>query len=248
MFSGFVKIAIMLNSKRIKYGIQALEEEVEDLDDEDFKMGLRMIIDEVDPGIIDEILSNKLSFEKNKYRRMYKTILKRTVMGIQEGLSNRILCFLLFSLADLTPKEQNKIEWEIFNMPDDPPDETPDEPIQVDEKDITAKYDFTSLRQWTMAIEDIQYATGDKNPKGVLFGNRSNQTIIITKDCPNPDRIIKIITGEGKNAETSGDLDLDESFFCEVQNEKTFGPVSNRNDMHIGTFGANQCSGTGKHG
>ena len=203
-FAAFAKRAILFNNKKLRHGVKALEEEVEDLDDEYFKHGLRLVIDEVDPKIIDEILSNKLSFEKNKYRRRYMAIVKRTLLGIQEGLSSRILVFLLFSLANLPPKEQKKLEWELMK---DPPDEPAEEMVQVDEEDIIAKYDFTSLRQWAMMVENIQYAAGQETLQGVLFSNR---TIIITKDCPNPDRIIRIITGEGTKVE-SVDLDLDDT-------------------------------------
>jgi flagellar motor component MotA len=114
LFTDFVKKAIMLNKKRLEHDIQSLENEVEDLDDEDFKMGLRLIIDGYDPKILDEILSNKISFEKDKYTRIYKTIVKRTVLGIHEGLNNRILFFVLLSMAGLSPKEERKIELEIL--------------------------------------------------------------------------------------------------------------------------------------
>ena len=111
MFTGLVKQAVRLNKERLGYGIQALEYEIEDLDDEYFKHGLRFVVDGTDAAIIDEILSNKLAFEKNKYQRMYMTIVKRAVMGIQEGLNNRIFMYVLLSLAGLSPKEQRKIEW-----------------------------------------------------------------------------------------------------------------------------------------
>ena len=60
-----------------------------------------------------------------------------------------------------------------------------------------------------MAIEDIKYATGEENPKGVIFGNMSNRKIIITRDCHDPDRIIKIIDGKTAKIADADDLDLD---------------------------------------
>ena len=110
-FTGFIQQAVRLNGKAKEYGISSLENEVEDLDDEDFKHGLRLIIDEVDAAIIDEIYSNKIAFAKGTYERRYKTILKRAVLGIQEGLNTRILVYVLFSYAGLTRSEQREIEY-----------------------------------------------------------------------------------------------------------------------------------------
>ena len=105
-----IQKALKFNEKVKKHGITSLEEEIEDLDDEDFKTGLRMLVDGVNPGIIDEVLSNKLSFEKDKYMRIYRTIAKRTVQGMQEGLNSRTLFYVLLSLAGLSPKEQREME------------------------------------------------------------------------------------------------------------------------------------------
>ncbi|MCL2181028.1 MAG: hypothetical protein FWB83_07860, partial [Treponema sp.] len=114
VFTDFIKKAVMLNSKRLEHGVKSLEDEVEDFDDEYFKMGLRMIIDEVDLKLVDEILSNILSHEKGKYKRIYMTIVKRTVIGIQEGISSRILIMVSLSLANLPKSEQNTIECELL--------------------------------------------------------------------------------------------------------------------------------------
>ena len=113
-FTGFIQQAIRLNEMAKKHGISSLESEVEDLDDEDFKQGLRFIIDEVDAAIIDEIYSNKIAFARGIYERRYKTIIKRTVLGIQAGISTRLLVFVLFSYANLPPKEQREIEYELM--------------------------------------------------------------------------------------------------------------------------------------
>jgi len=101
--------AVKLNGKARRQGILSLEDELEDLDDETFRDGLRFVVDGVAPGLIDEILSNKIAFEKNKYVRLYKTVLKRAVLGIQEGLESRILTSVLNSLASLTHNEEKEI-------------------------------------------------------------------------------------------------------------------------------------------
>jgi len=113
-FTRFVVQAVRLSKKSRMSGISSLENEVEDLDDEFFKQGLRMIIDEVGPSIVDEILSNKIKFEKNKHSRLYKTIVKRTVLGIQGDLKTRLLVLILFSLANLPRRDQNKLECELL--------------------------------------------------------------------------------------------------------------------------------------
>ena len=62
--TNLMKLALKLNNERVKYGITALEVEVEDVDDEFFKQGLRLFINKTDPKIINEILSNKEKQQK----------------------------------------------------------------------------------------------------------------------------------------------------------------------------------------
>jgi len=210
MFTDLVKRAVRLNKKSLKFGIAAIEDEIEDIDDEFYKKGLRLVADGSDALIINEILSNDLTFIKNKYTCMYMTIIKRMVLGIQEKLSIRHLVFIALSLAGLSKKERYKIEMELLK--DDDESDPPSEINNVKEDDIVAQYDYsTNKRHLYMTIEDIQYATGEQNPRGVIFGNDTTRKIIITKDCPYPERIIKIISGEETTA-TSDDLDLDDLY------------------------------------
>jgi flagellar motor component MotA len=108
----FILLAAKLNEKARKHGISSLEDELEDLDDEDFKYALRRVVDGVAPAPIGEILSNRIAFEKDKYMRRYKTILKRAALGIQEGLNSHTLFHVLLSYAGLTPNEEKEIERE----------------------------------------------------------------------------------------------------------------------------------------
>jgi len=112
--TNLMKLALKLNNERVKYGITALEDEVEDIDDEFFKHGLRLILLETDPKIISEILSNKEKHEKNKNKRMYNAAAKRAVLGIQEGYSFTVLFQLLISIPNLSHKEKRQIEYEIL--------------------------------------------------------------------------------------------------------------------------------------
>ena len=114
--TGFITIAIKLNNKRLENGLGSLEIEVEDLDDEYFRKGLRFIIDGVDSKIIDEIFSNYLSFEKDSYKNICMNMVKRTVLGIQEGLSNRDLFFILCSMTGLPLKEEEKVKSDLRKL------------------------------------------------------------------------------------------------------------------------------------
>jgi len=113
-FTNFIKIAVAFCDKARREGLLALEEELEDLDDNDFKIGLRLVVDGTDGCLIDEIYSYMIENEKNKYKRRYKTIIKRAVLGIQQGINLRILILILLAIADLPHKEQSKIEYELL--------------------------------------------------------------------------------------------------------------------------------------
>jgi Mg/Co/Ni transporter MgtE len=110
-YTHFVQIAMKLAQKAKRNGIEALEDETEDIEEAEkvFKEGLRLIVDKTDPALVDEILTNTITHEKNKYIRLYKTIQKRSVLGIQSGESYHILYKVLCSLAGLTPKEEQQI-------------------------------------------------------------------------------------------------------------------------------------------
>jgi len=109
-YTNFIQCAVRLNEKSRKHELSSLENEIFDLDDEDFKLGLRLIVDEVDAAIIEEIYSNKISFEKDKYVRQFKTIQKRAVLGIQKQENTRILYYVLNSYANLSKDEEHKID------------------------------------------------------------------------------------------------------------------------------------------
>ena len=113
-FTVFIKCAVKLNEGVKRNGLSSLDGEIWDLDDEYFKQGLSLIADKTDPAIIDEILSNKIACEKDKYARQYKTIVKRAVLAIQAGLDTRLLIFVLLSYANLPPDAQKKVECELM--------------------------------------------------------------------------------------------------------------------------------------
>jgi len=204
-FTDFIQRAVRLNKKALKYGLLSLENELEDLDEEFFKQGLRYVVDGTSTVIIEEILSNKISFEKNKYVYRYKTIQKRAVLGIQAGINNYILIHILFSNAGLNQKEQRKIELLLYR--DDSTEDNSDE-VSENQATIVIRYDFSSAVNWGAAIDVIENEFGD-NLKGVDFGRVSNRTIAIYSDCPNIKLAEQLIMDNGGKIVEELELDLD---------------------------------------
>ena len=102
--------AMKLANKAAQQGIPSLEDECEDIADEQFKQGLRLVIDQTAPRLIDEIMTNRTAHEKDKYTRILKTVQKRAVLGIQAGEPFRVFYHVLKSIPPLTEKEENKID------------------------------------------------------------------------------------------------------------------------------------------
>jgi len=192
-FSDFIQIAVKLNERALVKGISALEYEMEDLDDEFFKQGLRFVVDNTDTSIIDEVMSNKISFEKDKYTRLFKTIQKRTVLAIQARITNYYLIHILFSYAGLQEKEQMKIE-RIILLEDSYNYNVENE--EEEESTIVVIYEFESPRNWAIAIETIEIELG-KNPTGVDFGNLKYKQITIKSNCTNIEQAEQIIKDNG---------------------------------------------------
>jgi len=205
MYTDFIQCALRLNEKAIKYGISSLENEVFDLDDDDLRTGLLFILDEIDPAIIDEIFSNMIAFEKDKYMRQLITIKKRALLGIQKQESFRVLYYVLNSYADLSKNERRKIDFIVLSDDDD--SESENDSKEQQEK-IYAKYTFNNSRLWAMAMEDIENEFG-KDKSGVNFGDASNTVMIVTMDCPDPYKVDKILENrEGISLREYHELDL----------------------------------------
>jgi flagellar motor component MotA len=67
-------------------GLLAMEEEIEDFDNEFIKDGLRMLVDGVDGASIRLILTNKAEREKNSSMRKIKLAVIEGILGIQQGM------------------------------------------------------------------------------------------------------------------------------------------------------------------
>jgi flagellar motor component MotA len=109
-FTELAKRTLKFAAKAKKTNVSDLEDEVEDLDDEDFKQGLRHVIDGFPSAVIDEIFSNKIKFAKDEYERQYRSAMKRALLGIQAVEGPNMLARVLMSYIDLTQREKNQIE------------------------------------------------------------------------------------------------------------------------------------------
>jgi flagellar motor component MotA len=109
-YTALLKVAMKLADKAQKNGIAALEDELEDLDEELFKQGLRFAVDGTEPRLIDEIMSNRIAHEKDKHMRLLKAVQKRATLGIQAGESLRVFYYVLLSIPGLTRIEEKGIE------------------------------------------------------------------------------------------------------------------------------------------
>jgi flagellar motor component MotA len=109
-FTDLAKRTLVFTEIVRKTNVSDLEDELEDLDDEDFKWGLRHVVDGFTSANIDEIFTNKISFEKDELARQYRTAMKRAILGVQAGENPYILVRVLLSYVNLTKDERKKIE------------------------------------------------------------------------------------------------------------------------------------------
>ena len=100
--------ALVLALKARKEGILPLEDDIdlEKAEDRDiFEYGLRFVIDGTDRDIVDKLLSNIISHEKDEYMIILKNIQKEAVLLIQEGSHPKYVHAMLNSYIDISPKD-----------------------------------------------------------------------------------------------------------------------------------------------
>jgi flagellar motor component MotA len=103
-----INTAISFSEKARREGLLALEDSIDHQKEDErdiFHYGLRFVVDGTDSTIIDKILSNIISQEKNEYLRMLKNVQKEAVMCIQNGFNPRIMYYLLNSYTDRSIKD-----------------------------------------------------------------------------------------------------------------------------------------------
>jgi len=110
-YAQIVGLAAQYNEKSRREGILSLVDEIEDeslYDDRDiFKYGIMFAIDGTDAGIIDKLLTNLVNQEKDKQKRVLKTLQKEAVLMIQQGFNVRLMVQMLNSYTDI-PLSKNE--------------------------------------------------------------------------------------------------------------------------------------------
>jgi len=105
-YGAFLKKVLTLVEKARREGLLALTADPEKISERDiFEYGLNFVIDGVDSLIIEKILDNIIAQEKDEYTRIFQTIQKEAVMGIQQGINPQMLYYVLNSLTGISLKD-----------------------------------------------------------------------------------------------------------------------------------------------
>ncbi|MDR0443000.1 MAG: hypothetical protein LBH44_06305 [Treponema sp.] len=94
--------------KARREGLLSLEDDLDNdkINDRDiFEYGMRFVVDGTDSRLIDKILSNLISQEKDEYSLILKIIQKEAVLMIQDGMNPGLLYNVLNSYTDLSLKD-----------------------------------------------------------------------------------------------------------------------------------------------
>ena len=95
------KTIIDFNDKARCEGLLALEEELEYIAEDFFKMGIRLVVDGTDAVYIRKILQTKLEREHDFYRKKLMEVAMEGILKIQAGDSPRAIALLLASLVNI---------------------------------------------------------------------------------------------------------------------------------------------------
>lgn len=109
-YKAFSKFALALAVKARREGLLGLENDIdcEQSDARDiFHYGLRFAVDGISVEIIEKILSNLITQEKDEFTRLFKIIQYEAVIGIQSGDNPEILHSILNSYTDLQITEDS---------------------------------------------------------------------------------------------------------------------------------------------
>jgi flagellar motor component MotA len=97
--------ATQLSEKARREGLLALEEMIDSekvCQRDILEYGLRFVVDGLDGRVINEILSNIIKQEEDKYSRLLMEIKAETVLSVQAGDNPLIIAYKLNSLTDTT--------------------------------------------------------------------------------------------------------------------------------------------------
>jgi hypothetical protein len=103
-YTTFVKRSLELAAKARRESFLGLSGDIDQkkVNERDiFEYGLKFVLDGIDSEIIKKMLDNIITQEKDEYTRLYKTIQREAVLGIQQGYNSKILLSILNSLTDI---------------------------------------------------------------------------------------------------------------------------------------------------
>jgi len=98
--SDVIKISYKFSLKARREGLLSLDDELEDIDFEFLKEGLRLVVDGTDSVIIADILSNKINSQHDENYKKLLTIQKESVLCIQAGDNTNFMLHKLISFLD----------------------------------------------------------------------------------------------------------------------------------------------------
>lgn len=92
---GKIKMLVDFSQKARKEGLLALEQEIENIDDEFLKMGMQLVVDGTDPELVKDILSSELTFIEGRHET-YKGAMKAgAALGPAYGMIGTLIGLIL---------------------------------------------------------------------------------------------------------------------------------------------------------
>jgi Leucine-rich repeat (LRR) protein len=96
-----VKTILAYNDKAHREGLLALEEEIGYASEDFFTIGMRLVVDGTDAGIIRDVLQIILERENEYYRKKLMKVALEGIIKVQGGDSSLVIAFLLASLVNM---------------------------------------------------------------------------------------------------------------------------------------------------
>ena len=107
-YSSLVKLVTNRIEKAIKNGLLSLEDDLDlekILERDILEYGTMLVCNGYDADVINEILSNIISQEKDEYTRLFKNIQSEAVYCINIGSDIKLMYYMLNSLSGLSFKD-----------------------------------------------------------------------------------------------------------------------------------------------
>jgi flagellar motor component MotA len=111
-YTEIAKRALACAEKARREGLLSLEDDLDraKINARDiFEYGMSFVVDGMDYGVIEEILTNIIKQEKDEDTITLKNIQKEAVLMMQTGTNPRVLCAVLNSYTDI-PLQEDEIQ------------------------------------------------------------------------------------------------------------------------------------------